>query len=204
MNSDPREIQQELHQAREANRISQEELSTLRRFIKSLQSLVDTADRLYSAQESINILEQILRDALQAVEAEDGSLLVLDEDTGELVFVLALGNLPAEKLVGLRLAPGQGIAGWVAEHREPTVVQNPHADKRFYGGLDDTFQFHTHSIMAAPVMGGGRLLGVIEVLNKEVRKAFTADDLALLMLLCRFAGELLFNLESGVIKKKTG
>ena len=61
--------------------------------------------------------------------------------------------------------------------------------------MDDAFQFNTKSLVAAPIMGGGRLIGVIEALNKESGQSFGADDLALLMLMCRFAGELLHSLE---------
>lgn len=196
MNDADRHLQKELERYRDDNQLLRSEVATLRRFIRSLQNLTDTADRRQKPVDIMEVLEQILRDSLDAIDAQDGSLLVLDEDTRELVFVLAVGDVPQEKIAGIRLPAGKGIAGWVAEHREPTIVENPHADQRFYGGLDDSFQFHTHSILAAPIIGGGRVLGVIEALNKELGRTFTVDDLTLLMLVCRFAGELLHTLEA--------
>ena len=201
MNDDEQQLHQlhgDLARLRDENRVLNEEVTGLRRFIRSLQNLADASDRRSLDADVMDILEQILRNALDAISAEDGSLLVRDEDTGELVFVLAMGDIPQDKLAGMRLAPGQGIAGWVAEHREPTIVEDAHTDKRFYRGVDDTFEFYTRTVLAAPIVGGGRVLGVIEVLNKQLGGSFTVDDLSLLMLLCRFAGELLHSLEEQV------
>ncbi len=192
------QLHNELARLREETRLLNEEVTGLRRFIRSLQNLADVSDKRPLSTDVMDVLEQILRNALDAINAEDGSLLVRDEDTGELVFVLAMGDIPQDKLAGLRLAPGQGIAGWVAEHREPTIVEDAHTDKRFYRGVDDTFEFYTRTVLAAPILGGGRVLGVIEVLNKQVGRGFTVDDLSLLMLVCRFAGELLHSLEEQV------
>jgi GAF domain-containing protein len=188
------EMRDELVRLQEENRLLAREVAGLRRFIRSLQNLADASVGDMSDQ-IVDLLEQILRNALEAIDARQGSLLVLDEDSGELVFVLALGDIPPSSLTGLRLPPGTGIAGWVAEHREPTIVEDARKDPRFFPGVDDAFQFNTKSLVAAPIVGGGRVIGVIEALNKEAGHSFGADDLALLMLLCRFAGELLRSLE---------
>lgn len=192
----------EITQLQEENRTLAREVAGLRRFIRSLQNLADASDGDVSSH-IVELLEQILRNALEAIDARNGSLLVLDEDSGELVFVLALGEVPPSSLTGVRLPPGTGIAGWVATHREPTIVEDARKDPRFYPGVDDAFQFNTKSLVAAPIVGGGRLIGVIEALNKESGRSFSADDLALLMLLCRFAGELLHSLEEQFALRQT-
>jgi GAF domain-containing protein len=87
------------------------------------------------------------------------------------------------------------VAGWVAEHRQPTIVEDPRHDSRFFQEVDSALNFRTHSLLAAPIIGQGRLLGVIEVLNKDLGRSFSSDDLTLLTLLCRYAGELLHSLE---------
>jgi len=187
-------LRDEITRLQEENRMLTREVTGLRRFIRSLQNLADASEGDVSTH-IVELLEQILRNALEAIDARNGSLLVLDEDTGELVFVLSLGEVPPSSLTGVRLPPGTGIAGWVAAHREPTIVEDARKDARFYPGVDDAFQFNTKSLVAAPIVGGGRVIGVIEALNKEYGRSFGADDLALLMLLCRFAGELLHSLE---------
>ena len=59
-------------------------------------------------------------------------------------------------------------------------------------------------MLAAPIIGGGRVLGVIEMLNKQDDKLFSVGDQTLLTLMCRFSGELLFNLirQQSQAKKK--
>jgi GAF domain-containing protein len=194
MNDAESQLRNEVTRLAEENRTLAREVAGLRRFIRSLQNLADASEGDVSAQ-IVELLEQILRNALEAIDARNGSLLVLDEDTGELVFVLALGDVPPSSLTGIRLPPGTGIAGWVAAHREPTIVEDARSDPRFYPGVDDAIQFNTKSLVAAPIVGGGRVIGVIEALNKDMGRNFGADDLALLMLLCRFAGEVLHSLE---------
>ena len=54
--------------------------------------------------------------------------------------------------------------------------------------------FETRSVLASPIRGGGKVLGVIEVLNKRDGTLFSHHDLTLLSLMCRFSGELLHSL----------
>jgi GAF domain-containing protein len=96
--------------------------------------------------------------------------------------------------VGRRLRRGEGIAGWVAAQRRATVVNDVHADDRFFGDVDKEVEFNTRSILAAPIVGGGQVLGVIELLNKEGGALFSTGDQTLLSLMCRFSGELLYTL----------
>ena len=166
----------------------------LRQFIDSMQNLVEAAERPLGDTEILALLADVLENALDAINARDGSLLALDEDTGELVFVLARGEVAGPRLQWRRLPAGQGIAGWVAARGEPTIVNDARADERFYPAVDREFGFETRSVLAAPIRGGGKVLGVIEVLNKRSGNLFSHHDLTLLTLMCRFSGELLHSL----------
>ncbi len=168
-----------------------QEILSLRQFIDAMQNLVEAIDGGHSEAELMDLLASVLENALSAIGAKDGSLLVLDDDTGELVFVLTHGEVPQEHLAWRRLPPGTGIAGWVARSRKATVVDDAQSDERFYGEVDRELSFRTQSVLAAPVIAGNQVLGVIEVLNKRDGKLFNDDDVVLLTLLCRFAGELL-------------
>jgi sigma-B regulation protein RsbU (phosphoserine phosphatase) len=186
------------HRLRQENAALAEELLSLRHFIRSLQDLADAADRRATPADTMDLMRQILAGALAAIGAEDGSLLILDEDTGDLVFVLAHGKIPEDALFGVRIPRGEGIAGWVVERGEPTIVEDARADARFYPAIDEAFGFETRSVLCAPIAGGGRVLGVVEILNKEQGRSFSPDDLALVSLLCRFAGELLHSTEARI------
>ena len=104
-------------------------------------------------QDVIDLLNDILASAMMVVGASDGSLLLLDDDTQELVFAVVLGEARS-RLKGFRLPCGKGIAGWVAASAKPAVVRDVKADLTLLSGhrRDDRFQ-HPHASVRAV---GGR------------------------------------------------
>jgi GAF domain-containing protein len=191
MTDSNRYLQQEMARLQEENRALREEVLSLREYIDGLQALMEAVDQITPDAAVMPMLDRILVNALIVTNAKDGSLLVLDEETGELVFILSYGDVASNDLAGYRLPVGHGIAGWVADQQQPTIVDNAQSDARFFAGIDNAFDFKTSSLLAAPIVGGGRTLGVIEVLNKRNDASFTTADQTLLTLLCRYAGEIL-------------
>jgi len=183
------------------NRTLRDENEQLRHFIASLKGLMDAADhhaQQETVEDTVEVLERIICDAMQVTNAKDASLLVKDDDTEELVFVISKGDVPPDDLFGKRIPAGEGIAGWAVNNRKPLIVEKAQMDERFFGGVDKKHEFKTRNILAVPIIGGDRILGVLEVLNKEHGMNFTEDDQDRLTILCRFAGELLYSLEQFV------
>jgi GAF domain-containing protein len=185
------DTQGEVLELEQENERLRHEVLALRQFIDSMQNLVEALEHPKQEFEIMELLSQVLKNALETISAKDGSLLVLDDDTRELVFVVTHGDLPKDDLVWRRLPPGAGIGGWVAENQKSVIVNDVQSDERFYPAIDEEFGFKTRSMLAAPVIGGGKVLGVIEVLNKHDGRLFNHDDQTLLTLMCRFSGELL-------------
>nr|VFJ44167.1 MAG: GAF domain-containing protein [Candidatus Kentron sp. FW]VFJ71286.1 MAG: GAF domain-containing protein [Candidatus Kentron sp. FW] len=181
------------------NRNLRQENARLHAFISGLRNLTESVEQQNDEFEVTRLLDGMLQSALEMTNTEDGSLLVMDEDTDELVFVAVRGKVEAS-LGWRRISSRKGIVGWVAQNRCSTIVNDPHEDERFYGDLDVTFEFWTSSILAVPLIGDGRLLGVIEVLNRKDEQLFSTGDQELLTLFCRLAGELLYS----VLKEKRG
>lgn len=171
------------------------ELSSLREFVKILTEFSNAANNVASDEELLPTLRHILTKAMDLLNAPDGSLSLLDEAAKELVFVLVYGKLSGN-LEGYRLPADEGIAGWVVKHRKPALVRDVRRDQRFFATVDEAFRFRTQSIAAAPLIGNGKVFGVIEVLNQPGDQPFSEDDMALLNLMCRFAGEALADIES--------
>jgi GAF domain-containing protein len=187
-----------LERLRGENLALETEAGVLRQFMESMAKLIEAVEKPNREAQALPLLGQVLDSAIRAIGARDGSLLVPDTGTGELVFVLVQGESTKTSLIGRRLPAGRGIAGWVAENRRGTTVNNVPADDRFYPELDVEFDYRTSSLLAAPLLGGNRLLGVVEVINKQDGKLFSTGNLTLLTLMCRFAGELLHSLISDV------
>lgn len=192
------DLLERLNRLRQANLSLEQEADQLRQFMDSMAKVIEAVERPKRDSEALTLLGQVLDSAIRAIGAKDGSLLLPDDQTGELVFVLVQGESAKANLVGRRLPAGRGIAGWVAEHRRGTTVNNVPADERFYPELDVELDYRTNSLLAAPLLGGNRLLGVVEVINKQDGKLFSMGNLTLLTLMCRFAGELLHCLISDV------
>jgi len=175
-----------LRAVQQENVALKEEVGRLRDYVRSLQSLSHAAQQLLSEKDIMTLLDRTLYYAVTVLDARDGALLVTDEETNELAFVLVQGQV-REKLPGYRIPYNEGIAGWVAEHREPVIANNARADSRFSSRVDESFDFQTYSMVCVPLVARDKVLGVIEVLNKSGGRDFAEADQDLLSLLAAIA-----------------
>jgi len=132
------------------------------------------------------LVSPIMSMVQRTLGASASSILVLDEKTCELAFRFADGP-KGENLKRIRLGPDAGIAGWVARHGEPLIVNDVSKDPRFCKDMDQTTGFVTRSIICVPLATRGKVVGVIEVLNKLDEGGFTAEDLDTLTAVARTA-----------------
>lgn len=127
-------------------------------------------------------LEQVFQNMLvlacQALGGGEGSVLLVDPETGDLVFQETLAQHP-ERLRGQKLTKGLGLAGWAIEHRQTVVSNHVHSDPRWNHKADETTGVYTDSVLCAPLVHSGDVIGVIEVVN-SVRGGFTEKDASLL------------------------
>jgi GAF domain-containing protein len=189
-------LQRENIDLKEENERLQEEVLALREYLRGLRALQQEAQTITSEQDLELFLSKVLYTALKAMDAADGSLILVDYDTDELVFAMVKGILQS-KLRGYRFPKTAGVAGWVAAHAEPLSVDRPRLDDRFYFHVDETFGFETTSLICAPLLGPDKVIGVIEVLNKFSQEAFNEVDLDLLTILARIAAEAIERMEHG-------
>lgn len=188
-------LQQENQRLVEENQALREENGALRHYVGSLKELYWATQEIVSEENLFSLLDKILHSAMTVVGAEDGSLLLLDEETNELVFVLVHGDIRNE-LRGYRIPSDKGIAGWMVSHREPLIINNPALDWRFSQQVDSTFGFSTRSLIGTPISARGKMIGVIELLNKRNNEEFTETDLTLLLILGQNAAIALDEMQS--------
>lgn len=162
------------------------ELAALHEVLEALQGLQEVSTSLHVRTDVLFLMTRILESALASIRAHDGSLMLVDDETQELVFVVALGDI-AETLVGYRIPAGTGIAGWVAQNGQPVIVPDVRRDRRFSPMVDQTFDFRTRALVCVPILDGSRVLGVIQALNKEDAEPFEESDVTLLQLVARLA-----------------
>lgn len=159
----------------EGARQQADELSTINKIAQTVTSSLDLDEVIRSVMKGINWILRV----------ETGSLLLIDEETNELVFKITLQG-DTEKLAPYRLKMGQGIAGWVAQRGEPLLVPDVQLDPRHYGAIDEAVGFTSRSIMCVPLTVKEKVIGVIEVINKlggtspDSEAQFNEKDLELL------------------------
>jgi GAF domain-containing protein len=158
-----------------------QEIAELRRQldeeVRRLSRLVAIAEELNSTLKLDELLTLIMNSAAELLDAETSSLLLLDDETGELTVEVATGE-PGPAVEKQRVPPGTGIAGWVVENDEPLVVDRPQEDARFYGGIDEKSGFETRNMLAVPLRTKERVIGAVEVINKRAG-GFAEKDVTL-------------------------
>jgi signal transduction histidine kinase len=148
---------------------------------RQLSALIGMSAIITSSLETREITRRAIESATRLLGTEAGSVLLIDRDNWELFFDVSLGE-KGDALKGIRLPPGSGVAGWVAEHGIPQLVKDVTKDERFYRILDDAFGFTTREIACVPIAIKGRTLGVLEVVNK-FQGELVDDDLEILQAL---------------------
>lgn len=147
----------------------------------ALQSehLVQVSQHLAGSLDTDVVLHSILDKAVELLEAQSGSLLLVDEQTRELVFCVVNGPA-SRKLLNKRLPPGVGIVGAVARDGKPLIINDAKADPRHYGEIDLATATYTQSLLCVPLIAKGRTIGVVEIINKLDGTPFDKNDCDLL------------------------
>ena len=128
----------------------------------------------------------ILAKVAAAVPAEAAALLLYDMSGNELVFT-ASRTLTSGVIDGLRLRGDQGIVGWVARNRQPVKIDDAAKDPRHYAPIASQMQFTPKAMLCVPMLSKGRLLGVIQAINKFDGTTFDDDELRLAQMLADHA-----------------
>src|SRR6266851_6743037 len=102
--------------------------------VEALKKLLAVATKLTSTHNIQELLQLIITTTRDLVGAEEGSLLLVDEETGELIFHVS--SEETGKLTEQRIPAGRGVAGWVVEHGQSLTIDDPGRDPRFYSGVD--------------------------------------------------------------------
>jgi diguanylate cyclase (GGDEF)-like protein len=144
-----------------------------------LRVLFEASKAVASTLDLSALLETLISVTCRTFHNERSALLLVDQDTGDLVVEAAHGY--PEPLHGVRLPAGSGISGWVARSGSPLVVDDVLQDPR-YVAVDD----RTRSELAVPLIAEGKVIGVLNVESAR-RAAFGPQDVNLLTTLASYA-----------------
>jgi signal transduction histidine kinase len=157
-------------------------LQRAERDLRVLRLISEVGQSLSSNLDLFSLLNEIKLHAPEVVGAERCSIFMLDDESKELVL-----EIPGEERQ-FRIPSDRGIAGWVATHGIPQIVNDVEADPRWYNGIGREVDFVTRSLVCVPMLVKGRAVGVMQLLNKRNSEAFSEQDVQLLSTLASQAG----------------
>jgi sigma-B regulation protein RsbU (phosphoserine phosphatase) len=155
------------------------EIEALKNKVANLSSLIEVSIIVNSTLDLDSVLSLVMEKAQTVMDAEAGSVMLINDKTGMLEWEVALGEVGQQVKEKIQLRVGEGIAGWVAQTGQPLIVPDVSQDPRFYKKGDESTGFKTRSILAAPLKVKDKIIGVAEVINPLHGKSFTEDDLDL-------------------------
>jgi signal transduction histidine kinase len=146
-------------------------------------SLLDRYERLIEISQQLNstldlnsLLRKIISAAQELTNTEAASILLIDPSTGELRFEMASNINPNE--IEELIVPMEGsIAGWIATHGEPRVIEDVEREQSHFRRVDETIEFHTRSLLGVPMRAHGKVMGVLEAVNKNSGEHFEENDI---------------------------
>lgn len=178
------EAQREINHRKQVEEILRKRNSELTLLNRASQALSSTLD----LDQVFVILLEETRHLLNVVAC---SVWLIDQETGELV-CRHITNPFSEIVRGWRLAPGQGLAGWVVSHGESLIVPDAVKDERHFQGVDERTGLVIHSILTVPLYINQNVAGVIQVVDEAINR-FGQTDLQLMESLAAVAANTLQN-----------
>jgi signal transduction histidine kinase len=150
----------------------------LKRTLGQFGRLIEISLSLNSTLEQDRILPSILDTASEVLDCEAVSIMLYDEDRGELRFV-ASTDLSPDELEKIKVPLDNSIAGTIFLHNTPQLINNVKRDQRHFEEVGEKTDFEIRSLIGVPMRIRERVIGVIEGLNKH-DGTFIMEDLDIL------------------------
>jgi signal transduction histidine kinase len=180
-----RQYQAEIEQRRQTELALRQAKALLWRRNQELTLLNQVSQELNGALDLVWVNERLLQAAAETIGAEGGAIWLKeadltrpDEAAGPAGLVCQAVFRPDRdrSLLRMRLQPGQGLAGWVAQTGQSLIINDVSQDKRFFSGVDAKTGFTSRSLLTIPLQVHDRIIGVLQVINKT-EGDFSDNDL---------------------------
>jgi signal transduction histidine kinase len=157
------------------------ELALTKKRMSQLGLFYQVAQVMAATYDHDRVVSDTLELATAILDASAATLLMIDEEKGDLVYAYTHGDM-GEFMRGRRTAMGKGLAGWVATHGEPLIANQAHNDPRASATTDTWIGIPNQSVVCVPVQSRGKTIGVLQALNKRSQTGFDAEDLSLMVM----------------------
>ncbi len=157
---------------------------------RALNQMDDKMSGLSAKFDLKKLLNKLLSLALHACDSENGSLILIDDESGELEFADVVGEA-REQLRNHRISSDTGIVGNVVMTKIPVLVPDVQKSVQWSSEIDQVVGFKTRALMCAPLYNDDKTYGAIEVVNNNSNDLFDENDLAILRVTARYVSQAL-------------
>jgi sigma-B regulation protein RsbU (phosphoserine phosphatase) len=170
-------------------RLSREN-ARLQRAVEELAILNEISTAINSTLSMEKILDLIAQRCIRHFQAEQGAVLLLEEQTAARPFqtICRVGDVSHPRLP-FRL--DDQLSGWMLKNRSPLLINDLQDDRRFVTGSGDLFP--VRSLLCVPLVCKGRMIGLLAVFNKKTAGGFNADDQRLLSIIASESAQVIDN-----------
>lgn len=171
-----------------------ERIREMEECISNLERVLKLVRVINATLESTELLDIIVQVVTELLQTESASIMLIDKETGELHFKAVAGENRAS--VRPIVVPMEGsIAGQIVNQNQPLLIRDVKSDPRWYRQADEKSGFVTRSIIGVPVQVQGKVIGVVEAVNKRGDAEMTWEDVRLLTVLADQAAIAIQNAE---------
>ena len=172
------------------NRQLGDRLTRYQQAFRALNRMDDTMRGMSAEIDIENLINEFLSLALHACDSENGSLILIDDVTGELVFVDVIGEA-RDHLINHRIDKDTGVVGRVVTSLKAELVTDVQKSPEWSAEIDEVVGFKTQALMCAPLFSNEKTYGAIEVINSSSTDDFNENDLSILRVTARFVSQAL-------------
>jgi sigma-B regulation protein RsbU (phosphoserine phosphatase) len=160
----------------------------LDRAVAELSILNELAVAVGASKNSDDVMAKIVSRSLRAVDAEQGMITLLGEESTDTGKTLVRGNVSSCK--GMPIHMNTNLLGWMLHYRKPLILNDPDDDDRFRGVRWDA---GIQSVLCVPLMVKSELTGILTVFNKRHGGAFDDEDQRLLSIIASQSAQVIEN-----------
>ncbi len=163
-----------------------ERIQEMEKRISHLERMLKVSQMINSTLDQWALLDIIAQLASELTNTESASIMLLDEASGEMRFAAATGQKSAN--IKPLIVPMEGsIAGTIAREKKPLLIRDVQNDPRWFQQADKQSGFVTRSIIGVPMQVRGKVIGVVEALNKRNNSELSWEDVEVLSALANQA-----------------
>lgn len=189
-----RDIIQMLRDENELLKARNQQVSNkLARHQQAFRVLAELDDKTRSMSRDLDLpdlLNELLAMVMHACNTENGSLILIDDESNELEFVAVIGE-SHDHLLNHRIPLDTGLVGHVIKNRESLLIEDVHHSRKWSSSIDQRLDFQTLSLMCVPVTIEDEVVGAIEVVNHKHDTPFDFNDLNILHVAGRMVSQVL-------------